>query len=170
MDQWEAECLTGSVCVCMFHVWKKWQNPKDLRIPLLFSDLKNSTLSTLTGHAKCRHFSRQYTHICRSAQKRTEKGTEKRKKSKHFAWPLEVLKSKILKFWKMYQNPEIERILALFLIWKISLVSTFKGHEKCLCFCHLGAHTDPHSYGQGKPRHFTWPVRVLTSGISQFWK
>jgi hypothetical protein len=44
-------------------IGKKWQNPKDLRILVLFSDWKIPLLSTLTGHAKGRHFSRQGTHI-----------------------------------------------------------------------------------------------------------
>jgi hypothetical protein len=70
----------------------------------------------------------------------------------------------------MCQNPEIFRILELFSDLKYPLISTSKCHEKCRRFCRLGAHTDPDSYGRKNPRHFAWPVRVLTSGISQFEK
>jgi hypothetical protein len=90
-------------------IWKKLQNPKDLRILVLFQIWKIPLLSTLPDYGKCRHFSRQYTHINLHRNRR-----KNGKKLKHFAWPLEVLKSKILKIWKMCQDPEIFRILALF--------------------------------------------------------
>jgi hypothetical protein len=76
----------------ILQISKKWQNPKDFRILVLFSDLKNSTFKYPYRPCKVPPlFPLIYPH--RTAQKRTEK----QKKSKDFAWPLEVLISKILK-------------------------------------------------------------------------
>ncbi len=66
--------------------------------------------------------------------------------------------------------PESWGFWHFFQIYKIPLVSISKDHEKCCCICCLGAHTDRHSYIWKKLRHFTWPVWVLISGISQIWK
>jgi hypothetical protein len=78
-----------------------------------------------------------------------------------------------VEFWKSDKCARILRSSGfwhIFRICKIQFVSTSKGYEKFRCFCRRGAQTDPHSYGRKKPRHFTWPVRVLISGISLFWK
>ncbi len=86
----------------------------------------------------------------KSAQERTEK----RKNLNHFAWPLEVLNSGILKIWKKCQNPEIFRK------WKRTPLLTPR-HSHSSAQLRIGLK---------KLRHFTWPVRKLKSGISQIRK
>ncbi len=102
----------------------------------------------------------------RSAQQHTEK----QKKSKQFACLLDVLKSGILNIWKSARILRSSGFWNFFQIWKIPLESTSKVHEKGHHFCRLGTHTAPHSFGRKKLPHFTWPARVLTSGISQIRK
>ncbi len=78
-----------------------------------------------------------------------------------------------MEFWKSEKSARILRSSGFwnfFRIWKIPLVSTSKVNEKSRHFWRLGAHTAQHSFRRKKLRHFTWPVRVLTSGILQIRK
>jgi hypothetical protein len=96
-------------------------------------------------------------------------------KARHFAWPIKELEKWNFETLKKCQNPEISsqnykifRILPLFQICKVPLVSNLTGHEKCRHFCRLGTLTqNPHCYRWKKPQHLTWPVTVslLKSGI-----
>jgi hypothetical protein len=74
---------------------KRGKIPKISGLWYFFHIWKILLLSTLTGHAKCRLFSHQGTHIVLHSNR------WKRKKLKHFAWPVEALKSGI---WKNLKN------------------------------------------------------------------
>ncbi len=91
-------------------------------------------VSTSKVYEKNRHFCRPGAH--------TALHSYGRKKLQHVTWPVRILTREILKIWKKCQNPEIPRILALFQICKIPLVSTLIGCEKCQPFCRIGAFTD----------------------------
>ncbi len=159
MDQWEAEWRSGSVCMCMFHVWvpdlksqqrtgwhlnvdfqKYWKsekNPQDIRILVRgFSDLQNSTFKYLYRPCKVLPLSpARCSHVYLHS-----KGRKNRKR-----WYFENL--------------------------KIPLVSTSSGHEKRRRFFCLGALTDPHSYRRKKSAlHTACKGTYGTSGILEIQK
>ncbi len=128
--------------VGILKIWKKWQNPIDLRILVLFSDLKNSTFKYPYRPCKVPPlFPPRYPQtvdLHRNGWKNWK-----------ILNTLHGLKRYLQgEFWKSENCARIPRYSGFwhfFQMWKIPLVSTSKGHEKCRRFCCLGAHNNPHS-------------------------
>jgi hypothetical protein len=110
------------------------QNSEIFRILTLFSDMQNSicTVSTSTGHEKCRCVCRLGTY--------TVMHSYWWKKPRHFTWPVRVFG--ISQMQKKLHNPEIPRILPIFSYFRNSTCSALTDHDKYCPFCHLGTLTE----------------------------
>ncbi len=102
---WPLKVITSGI----LQIWKKYQNPKYLRILAHFSDFQNFTFKYLSRPCKVfRLFPFFRPFLCRSIW------VSWQEKWRHFAWTVKVLKSGIFQIWKKYQNPEIFRICHFF--------------------------------------------------------
>ncbi len=120
-------------------IWKKYQNPKDLRILVLFQICEIPIWSTLTGHVKCGHFCRPGAH--------KDPHSHGWKKLREFTWLVSVLTSGILQIRKKCQNPDILRILTLYSDLQNSTCMYPYGPWEVLPFLPLRrSHRNPHSY------------------------
>ncbi len=90
----------------------------------------------------------------------------------HFTWPVRMLRSGILQIRKKCQNPDDLRILALFSDLQNSISKYLKITSKVFLFFRAVAvqRICVRAPRWQKRRHFSWPVRVLQSGISQIRK
>ncbi len=101
---WPVRILRSGI----LQIRKKCQNPDDLRILALFSDLQNSTSKYPKITSKTFLFFRAVAvqRICVRAPRW--------QKRRHFSWPVRVLKSRISQIRKKCHNPGNLRILELF--------------------------------------------------------
>jgi hypothetical protein len=128
-----------------------------------FSDLQNSTFKYPKMPSEVSLFFRVVAARISVRAPRWQKG-------RHFLRPVRVLTSGIFQIWKKCQNPGLLRILELFRIYEIPLLSTLTGHVKWRSFFHPKLCKAVWAPRQQNWRPFSWTLEVLTSGIFQIWK
>ncbi len=158
---WPVRILRSGI----LQIRKKCQNPDDPRILALFLDLQNS----ISKYPKIT--SKVFLFFRAVAVQRIFVRAPRWQKRQHFSWPVRVLKSGISQIRKKCYNPGNLRILELFRICEISLLSPLTGHVKCAVFSvRSKAVLSCVSAEASKVASFLLTLEVLTSGIFQIWK
>jgi hypothetical protein len=93
------------------------------------------------------------------------------KELRHFKWPVRVLKRGILQIQKKCRNPDDLRTLELLADLQNSISKNPKMASKVFLFFRaVAVRTSVREPSRQNGRRFSWPVRVLTSGILQIRK
>jgi hypothetical protein len=156
-------CCFGALKSGILQIWKKFQILENLRSMTLFSDPRNSTSKCFKLACKVNWYFR-----LGDTQILTAPG---RQKSIHFACWFGALKSGILQIRKKCQIPKDLRIMTLFQILKIRLISAPNRHAKWIDLFRPGTFTQILTpLSQKKSFHFACQFGALISGIFRIWK